>query len=213
MPGSKKYYLSKTKVLERGEKKMKKKIALLGVLSVATASVALSFFAFQGQVSLLESEAIVTSYTITIHPTDITSATTSETGTATLKTDQLKNDITFAYKNVSYTDYLDGGLYLQGNGYGKIYNEIGNEVRSIESITLKAANDAFTVKWGFKNELNDSIEYTNYEWKNVTPEGTTFDLNGDKPNYFSIESGNTWDDLLYEIIITYDINCVEGTNN
>ena len=38
-----------------------------------------------------------------------------------------------------------------------------------------------------------------------------FGIKGDKPNYFMILSGNNTDDLLYEIVITYDINCVEGT--
>lgn len=189
---------------------MKKKIVLLSVGGlVITSAIALSLFAIAGQ-SSLDLKA-TDDYSITIHPEDITTATSWASGSATVKTDQLKNDVTFKYANILWSDAgSEDGLYLQGNGAGKIYNEIGHEVRGMTSIVIKGANDPFNVKWGFKE--GDEIVYVDSDWEYASPTGYTYNLNGNEPNYFMIESGTGTDCLLYEIVISYGKDCVEKQN-
>ena len=148
------------------------------------------------------------SYTISFKTDDFIDATSFSNGSFTVKTDQLKNDITFNYENACKTD---GGIYLQGNGYGKIYNTIGNEVRGIESILIKSATQRVNVRYGFKEE--GVIKYVDeVESEVVDAGGYEFPLNGIQPNYFSIESGQMSDVFISEIVITYPQDCVEHEN-
>ena len=190
---------------------MNKNVLLLGMTSIlAVGTVAAVALTTNGSL-LSQGLKADDNYSITIEPEDIVATHQDEwqSGFADLKTDQLHNDISFVYINANHNGEGDG-LYLQGNGYGYISNDIGNEVRSIESILVKGANDSVTVRWGFRDGSN--IYYVGDEWASATPAGYSFTLNGDEPNYFKIESGQLADTLLYQIVITYSSSCVEHAN-
>ena len=185
---------------------MKKKVLIVGLTSIFALSVsAVAILCTKGKVSDFKASD---SYTITIHPEDVTDSTEYTSGTFVVKTDQLKNDITLNFDNVCATD---GGLLLQGNGYGRIYNTIGNEVRGMECIDIISANQRINVSWGFKE--SGSINYIDFSSEVVgNGEGYGFTLNGVQPNYFKVESGQMTDVFISEIVLTYPSECVEHEN-
>lgn len=195
---------------------MKKKLVFLSVGCVlASATIAISCIVASRGDLFVKSKGTDEFYSITIDATkDITSAKDYVDGSFTVKTDQNKNDITFLYEDVSYNDGTNGdseGVYLRANGAGYIYNAIGNEVKSMTSITIKGNNNPLTVKWGFKNE--STIKFEDSSWDYATPSGHEFDFNGDKPNYFKIESGTNMNDtLITQIVIKYSTACEFGEN-
>ena len=184
---------------------MKKKVFIISLASTLVLGVtAASILCSRNKVSALKASG---SYSITFNTADITDASSFDTGTFVVKTDQLKNDVTLNFENVSATE---GGVYLQGNGYGKIFNTLGNEVRGIESIFVKSANQNVLIRYGFRQ--NGVVHYVDYETATVDGEGYEFTLNGVQPNYFSIESGQMSDVFLSQVIITYPSECVEHEN-
>ena len=195
---------------------MKKKLVFLSAGCVlASATIAISCIVASRGGLFAKSKGTDEFYSITIDATkDITSAKDYVDGSFTVKTDQNKNDITFLYEDVSYNDGTNGdseGVYLRANGAGYIYNAIGNEVKSMTSITIKGNNNPLTVKWGFKNE--STIKFEGSTWDYATPSGHEFDFNGDKPNYFKIESGTNMNDtLITQIVIKYSTACEFGEN-
>ena len=184
---------------------MKKKVLIVGLTSIFALGIsAVAVLCSKGKVADFKA---TDSYTITIDAKDITNATSWDSGTFVVKTDQLKNDVTLSFENVCATE---GGVYLQGNGYGRIFNTIGHEVRGIESIYLRSANQRNNIRYGFRQ--SGSIKYIDYESAVVDNSGYEFSLNGVQPNYFSIESGQTTDVFISEIVITYPSECVEHEN-
>ena len=175
---------------------MKKKVLIVGLTSIFALGIsAVAVLCSKDKVADFKA---TDSYTITIDAKDITNATSWHSGTFVVKTDQLRNDVTLSFENVCATE---GGVYLQGNGYGRIFNTIGNEVR---------ANQRNNIRYGFRQ--SGSINYIDYESEVVDNSGYQFSLNGVQPNYFSIESGQMSDVFLSQIVITYPSECVEHEN-
>lgn len=192
---------------------MKKKLVFLSAGCVlASAVIAVScMVALRGN-SFVKSKGSDDFYSITIDAATkgvITNSGTAANGSFTVKTDQNKNDITFQYVSASYNE-TPKGVYISGNEAGYIYNAIGNEVRGMNSITIKGDNSRFIVEWGF--EKSGAIDYVNSEAMYAAPEGTELDFNGDKPNFFKIKSGAMVAPMIYEIVIKYGLECQAGEN-
>ena len=151
-------------------------------------------------------------YTITINPEDVTDAISYVNGVFQVRTDQLDNPINLQFEQVFRVTEPQDAIYLGSNGVGKIFNYIGtnSEIRGMNSIIIKGANDPFTVKWGWAD--GEEIVYEDKTWDYARPEGTEFSFNNEKPNYFLIESGNKYPDMIYQIIIKYGRECEAGTD-
>ena len=153
-------------------------------------------------------------YTITINPEDVTSSIPYATGDFQVRTDQLDNPINLKYAQVSRN--LDPNLLiLESKGNGKIFNYIGenSEIRGMNSITIKGpSSDKFTVKWGYAEE--GEIIYERFETSDVSPEGVEFEFGYDKPNYFLIQTSESFNYScsISQIIIKYGRECEAGTD-
>ncbi len=152
-------------------------------------------------------------YSITVEDTDITTETENPvSGSFVAKTDQLQNDVSFAYVNARYSEG-DDAVYIDQNEVGYICNpyEAGgeNEIRSMNSITITGYG-TFYIKWGFENA--GVIEYVGIKQLTINP-SYEYDFEGDHPNYVLVTSGNAYSaPYIKQFVIKYGNACESGTN-
>ncbi len=215
MPLALKLTLDNSYNIFKGDKLMKRKVVFLSLGCILSCTaIAVSCIVVNNMKSVYKLKGTDDYYSITIDAADITTSTTQVVeGSFSVTTDQLHNPINLKFELATY-DTSSGGIYLSSNEDGIIYNFIGenSEIRGMNSITIKGANDPFLVEWGY--EVDSVVKYESKEWNYAGPdEGHIYDFGGDKPNYFRIKSGSgSGPSLLYQIIIKYGTDCQEGVN-
>lgn len=183
----------------------KRNIALLfGAIAASTLVVA--------SVSLLapkasfEMHADNDPYTISALAEDFTTNTEYGSGTATLKTDQLRNDVAFGFTDTKYRLFNETG-YLDVKAGGTLYN-IG-AIRSIAKMDITMMG-TFRIEWGWKE--GDNVVYYRSEEAYVGNFQKTFVFEYSQPSYLRITNVDTIERQISQLKIYYARECVETPN-
>ena len=187
---------------------MDKKTKIIALFSAAALATSIGAAIIATRSSFGKLYASGDDYTITINPTDVTTSTTSSTSVQqfTVKTDQLKNNVTFDFKGVKY-DSGTGNLVIEENGF--IANAEASQIRSIKALTVDGNADVFTYNYGWE-VTGAGIDYSTddtYAWAN----DVDVDLSVLTPNYIKMayRSNNV---AISKITITFDKECVVGSD-
>lgn len=184
---------------------MKKKVLLLSLGSIlaCTALVTSLALANRGFSKLDRTRGTDEPYSITINPDDITTSTSSATGQAVIKTDQLKNNVKFDFKNIKRSG---DNLVILEDGF--IANAYDSQIRSIKNVIVYGESDVFDYEYGWDAE-GTSVTYveSDYSWAS----GSDIDLSSLTPNYIKF-AYRAVELPISKIVIEYDHDCVVGEN-
>lgn len=195
---------------------IKRRIMLCAGAAVASLAVALSFLAINRGVKLLDTKGTDEEFSITIDADDVTTATSFESKSITVNTDQLGNPIVF-----DFTDVKRNGDYLEIKGSehdgGTFGNNASKAIFGMKSIEIFGKEDApagiINVKWGWEEDSVVTYPYNANIYAN-SETGTQFDFEKDLPDYFKLVNEN-YDGksvLLSKIVITYGSECKTQTS-
>lgn len=186
---------------------MDRKTKLITLFSAAALATSIGAAIIAKQTSFGKSFALDDDYTITINPEDVTTSTTASATVQqfTVKTDQLKNNVTFDFVGVRY-DSGTGKLIMEENGY--IANVASSQIRSIKAVTIYGTGNVYDYEFGWE-ATGSTITYVEngYYWA----DGDDLDLTSYVPNYFKLQYRSV-DVTISKIVFEYDNNCVVGEN-
>ena len=201
------------------EKTMKKKNILLGTgLALTVSATALSCVLLNKNVKFLSGKAANDYWTIEFEADKIfdTDRATNgaiveeyfETGSAVVKTKENQNDVTLAYNNVYRYDF-NGIKWMEtkANSEGYIYNV--NPINSMLEVRIYFGG-TFTMEWGWEKNDGD-IVYEGSKTIEHYSQYSTFDFDGQKPNYFRFKNSGTDKGTMASFRIHLDKACVPGT--
>ena len=197
----------------------KKNILLTSGLALAVSATALSCVLLTRNAKFLSGNAANDYWTIEFDGSDIfdvghaTGGTEVEeyyeTGSATVKTKENKNDVVFAYNNMYRYDYNEiKWMQTESNNEGYIYNV--NSINSMISVRVYF-NGTFTMEWGWDKNDGD-IVYEASKTVSHYAQYTDFDFDGQKPNYFRFKNSGSSNGTVSSFRIFLDLSCTPGTN-
>lgn len=133
-----------------------------------------------------------------------------EDGTATVKTDQNKNDVNLAFSNVYRYDNSDiKWLEVKRNSEGYLYNT--SSINSMYEIRIYFYG-TIKVEWGW-DKIDGIITYEKSQSiKHTAAKYETFDFGNDAPNYFRIVNSSNSQSKISDIRITLSKSCTPGSN-
>lgn len=195
---------------------IKRRIMLCSGAAVASLAVALSFLALNRGVKFADTRGTDETFTITFDADDVTTATSYESKTVVLRTDQLDNPISFDFANVKRNgDYFE----LKGSSEGSFGNASSSAIYAMQKVELfgKEDNAATTinVQWGWKVDSVVTYPYDAdiYTTNEDGAGGYAFDY--DSPDYFKMVNDDADGDviLIKKIVVTYGSECKTQTSH
>ena len=195
---------------------IKRRIMLCSGAAVASLAVALSFLALNRGVRFSDTRGTDETFTITFDADDVTTATSYESKTVVLRTDQLDNPISFDFANVKRNgDYFE----LKGSSEGSFGNASSSAIYAMQKVELfgKEDNPATTinVQWGWKVDSVVTYPYDSdiYTTNEDGAGGFVFDY--DSPDYFKMVNDDADGKviLIKKIVVTYGSECKTQTSH
>lgn len=187
---------------------MKKKLVLINACSLLCVGVAA--FAATAFATNNKSRAVGTGdyYSITINAEDVTTSTSSISGSCIVHTDQLDNNITFNYESLKF-EQVGEDKYLVFGEDAWFGNDNNSQIRSIDHFTVYGDGGAFTYDYGWTVKTG-SIQYTGKDHSS-NANGSDVSLGNNQPNYFALmhRSGQA-DAKISRIVFTYSKECTAG---
>ena len=193
---------------------MKKKILLLSLGSVLALSTVAASVILLNNKSADSLEGTDVTYSITINADDVSNSASYESKTVELKTDQLKNPISFTFTNIRRSgDYLE----FKGSGDGTFGNADSSAIYAIKHIDIYSYEDndpnIVKIQWGWK--VDSTVEYPYHAYiYNEYPDGMIYRFEEDRPDYFKIvnDDGEGKSVKIKKMIVTYGSECETKTS-
>lgn len=193
---------------------MKKKILLLSLGSVLALSTVTASVILLNNKSADSLEGTDVTYSITINADDVSTSASYESKTVELKTDQLKNPISFTFTNIRRSgDYLE----FKGSGDGAFGNADSSAIYAIKHIDIYSYEDndpnIVKIQWGWK--VDSTVEYPYHAYiYNEYPDGMIYRFEEDRPDYFKIvnDDGEGKSIKIKKMIVTYGSECETKTS-
>ncbi len=195
---------------------IKRRIMLCSGAAVASLAVALSFLALNRGVKFADTRGTDETFTITFDADDVTTATSYESKTIVLRTDQLDNPISFDFANVKRNgDYFE----LKGSSEGSFGNASSSAIYAMQKVELFGYEDnaatTINVQWGWKVDSVVTYPYDAdiYTTNEDGAGGYAFDY--DSPDYFKMVNDDADGDviLIKKIVVTYGSECKTQTSH